>query len=102
MISLQNYSSTGIPRNSINGPLPSEANETPPGMASYSLRGGKYAVFTHKGPASDFPKTMQYIFSEWLPGSEYVLDNREHFEKPPEAYSPIDPNAQEEIWIPIQ
>ncbi len=74
----------------------------PDGMESYILEGGKYAVFLHHGPASDFPKTMQFIFDDWLPKSNYELDQREHFEILPEGYSPADPEAREEIWIPIK
>lgn len=73
-----------------------------PNMETYVLREGKYAVFIHHGPASAAAKTMQYIFGEWLPGSGYMLDSREHFEILPEGYSPVDPDATEEIWIPIK
>lgn len=74
----------------------------PDGMEAYTLRGGKYAVFIHKGPASAFPKTVQFIFAEWLPASEYELDNREHFEVLPEGYDRNDPDAEEEVWIPVK
>lgn len=74
----------------------------PDGMRGYSLGGGLYAVFVHRGPASAFVLTMRHIFEEWLPASEYELDDREHFEVLQEDWSPTDPNAQEEIWIPIR
>jgi len=74
----------------------------PDDMETYDLQGGKYAVFNHQGPAREAPKTMQYIFKEWLPKSEYTLDNREHFEVLPEGYNPMDPKATEEIWVPIK
>ncbi|MCP4107394.1 MAG: GyrI-like domain-containing protein [Desulfobacteraceae bacterium] len=74
----------------------------PDDMEPYSLNGGKYAVFIHKGPADEFLKTMQHIFGSWLPESEYKLDNREHFEILPEGYSPIAPDAREEVWVPIK
>lgn len=73
----------------------------PTNMETYSLPGGMYAVFIHCGPASDAVKTMQYIFGQWLPKSSYIIDNREHFEILPENYHPMDPEATEEIWIPI-
>ena len=74
----------------------------PSGMESYSLQGGKYAVFIHNGPANAFARTMRHIFGEWLPNSAYERDNREHFEILPEDYSPVDPNAKEEVWVPIK
>jgi AraC family transcriptional regulator len=59
-------------------------------------------VFIHIGQASTFPKTMQYIFGSWLPESEYTLDSREHFEVLPAQYDPRDPDAREDVWIPIK
>jgi len=74
----------------------------PDGMSSYNLEGGRYAVFIHKGPASFFPATMTQIFAGWLPSSGLEIDRREHFEVLEDGYSPTDPNASEEIWIPIK
>jgi AraC family transcriptional regulator len=74
----------------------------PEGMETYTLAGGKYAVFTHRGPASEAPATFHKIFGIWLPNSGYALDAREHFEILPPDYRPDDPEATEEIWIPIR
>ena len=72
----------------------------PEGMAPYVLQGGTYAIFVHNGPATDM-STILYIFQEWLPASEYTLDDREHFELLPENYDAFDANAREEIWVPV-
>lgn len=77
-------------------------NEVPEGMEGYTLNGGLYAVFEHQGPASSAPLIMRYIFGEWLPSSNYLLDQREQFEILPEGYDPLDPKAKEEIWIPVK
>jgi AraC family transcriptional regulator len=74
----------------------------PDEMESYILKGGLYAVFIHKGPASTGLKTFQYIFGIWLPGSRYVLDNRPHFELLGEKYKNEDPASEEEVWIPVK
>jgi AraC family transcriptional regulator len=76
--------------------------DVPSDMEIYDLQGGKYAVFNHQGPASEASKTMRYIFGEWIPNSEYTLDDREHFEVLPEGYNPMDPQATEEIWVPVK
>jgi AraC family transcriptional regulator len=76
--------------------------EVPDGMKTYILQGGLYAVFVHKGLASDFPKTLQYILGYWLPKSEYQLDHREHFEILGEKYKKDDSQSEEEVWIPIK
>jgi AraC family transcriptional regulator len=75
-------------------------DDLPESMAPYTLGGGSYAVFVHNGPATDL-STIVYIFQEWLPGSEYTLDDREHFELLAEGYDAFDANAREEIWIPV-
>jgi len=69
---------------------------------TYTIAGGLYAVFKHIGPASEFGRSMGYIFGEWLPNSSYELDTREHFEILSEGYRPDDRDAEEEIWIPIR
>ncbi len=74
----------------------------PNGFNKFILQSGLYAVFLHKGPAGEFPKTMQYIFTEWLPNSIYTLDNRTHFEKLGEKYKNNDAESEEEVWIPIR
>ncbi|MFV5703163.1 GyrI-like domain-containing protein [Flavobacterium sp. XS2P12] len=77
-------------------------NEIPEAMEPITLVGGLYAVFVHKGDVTTASKTFQYIFGTWLPNSEYVLDDRLHFELLGEKYKNNDPNSEEEIWIPIQ
>jgi AraC family transcriptional regulator len=69
----------------------------------FELTTGKYAVFLHKGTSTTFPKTAQYIYTEWLPNSEYELDDRPHFEVLGENYKGHE-NAEneEEVWIPIK
>lgn len=73
----------------------------PDGLYPYVLKGGLYAVFTHKGTPEQFQKTFMHIFMHWLPSSAYKLDNREHFELLPENYRTDDPEAIEEVWVPI-
>ena len=80
----------------------SDFDTIPDGMESFTLFGGLYAVFIHKGAASTGPKTFQYIFGEWIPSSDYALDNRPHFEILGKKYINDDPASEEEIWIPIK
>jgi AraC family transcriptional regulator len=71
-------------------------------MDRHRLRGGRYAVVVHEGPASTFAETMRYIFVTWLPASGYQLDQREHFEVLTKDYDPTSPDAREEVWVPIK
>ncbi len=73
----------------------------PDGMEAFNLNAGLYAVFNYKGPGND-PGVFQYIFSEWIPQSEYQLDTRPHFELLGEKYKNEDPESEEEIWIPVK
>lgn len=77
-------------------------NEIPEDMEPIILAGGLYAVFVHKGDVLTASKTFQYIFGTWLPNSEYILDDRMHFELLGEKYKNNDLSSEEEIWIPIQ
>lgn len=82
-----------------------EVNEFPAeggDLARYNFSGGLYAMFLHRGPASAFGKVIGQIFGQWLPSSGYLLDDRPHFEVLPKGYRMDDPDAEEEIWIPIK
>lgn len=71
----------------------------PDEMEPFELEGGLYAVFNHKGMGTEI---FQTIFSDWLPKSGYLLDNRPHFEILGEKYKQGSPESEEEIWIPIK
>jgi AraC family transcriptional regulator len=73
----------------------------PDNMEKFILPGGLYAVFYYKGSSNDM-SIFQYIFGTWLPNSDYLLDDRPHFELLGEKYKNADPNSEEEIWIPIR
>lgn len=79
-----------------------EFHEIPEGMEIISIPAGQYAVFLHKGITATFPQTMRYIFSDWLPSSGFLLDDRPHFEFMDERYlGPMNSKSEEEVWIPI-
>lgn len=71
-------------------------------METFVLPGGLYSVFDHKGDTKEITKTFQYILGTWLPASDYILDNRPHFEVLGDKYKNNDANSEEEIWIPIK
>jgi AraC family transcriptional regulator len=78
-------------------------NSIPEGFEKYEMPSGKYVVFLHKGTSAEFPKTAQYIYAEWLPNSEFELDDRPHFEVLGDNYKGHEnPESEEEVWIPIK
>ncbi|MDZ7613813.1 MAG: GyrI-like domain-containing protein [Flavobacteriaceae bacterium] len=80
----------------------SDFDNVPTEMETFVLASGQYAVFINKGETKEFQKTSQNIYNVWLPNSEYVLDNRPHFEVLGDKYKNNDLNSEEEIWIPIK
>ncbi|UXX78417.1 GyrI-like domain-containing protein [Reichenbachiella carrageenanivorans] len=79
------------------------STEVPSGMATLTLEGGQYAVFVHRGLASEFLITLHYILETWMPTSGYVPDtSRPQFEILGEKYRRDDPKSEEEIWFPIK
>jgi AraC family transcriptional regulator len=79
----------------------SDFDNVPPEMETFTLAGGLYAVFNYKGLNTD-DTIFRYIYGEWIPSSDYDLDNRPHFEILGNKYKNSDPTSEEEIWIPIK
>jgi AraC family transcriptional regulator len=71
-------------------------------METYILSNGLYAVFQYKGLSYESAAFYQYIYSVWIPNSEYELDDRPHFEVLGEKYKNNDPSSEEEVWIPLK
>jgi AraC family transcriptional regulator len=80
----------------------SDFDDHPTPMKTLIVPSGLYAVFLHLGPAAEAHKTYYYIFTEWLPNSEYVVDERPHFAVMDEKYKKDNPDSEEKIWIPIK
>lgn len=77
-------------------------DKVPDEMETYNLSSGLYAVFNYKGMSSGTAAFFHYIYNEWIPNSEFKLDDRAHFEVLGEKYKNNDPSSEEEIWIPIK
>ena len=74
----------------------------PDGMESLEIQEGLYAVINYKGDQSNVAAFFKSIYTEWLPSSDYELENRPQFEILCEKYKNNSPEAEEEIWIPIK
>jgi AraC family transcriptional regulator len=79
----------------------SDFNYIPENMHTLLVPSGDYAVFHYKGSSTD-TSIFNYIFSEWLPKSNYILDDRPHFEVLGEKYKNGDPTSEEDIYIPLK
>ncbi len=76
-------------------------DDVPDGLEKFILPAGLYAVFQYKGSSTD-PRIFQYIFGTWLPKSQYILDDRPHFEVLGERYRNEDSVSEEDICIPVR
>lgn len=76
-------------------------DNVPNGMEKLIIQNGLYAVFHYAGAANSAPSVYEYIFTKWIPDSDYKLDNRPHFDLLGEKYKNNDINSEEDIWIPI-
>lgn len=74
----------------------------PEKMETFVLSSGLYAVFHYIGSSTGITSFYQNIFTVWIPNSEYVLDDRPHFEILGEKYKNNNPLSEEDIWIPIK
>jgi AraC family transcriptional regulator len=67
------------------------------------IAGGKYAVFTHKGPYENFTHSYDYIFGKWIRDNSIELRDEPGFElylNSPDNTKPE--KLLTEIWIPIK
>lgn len=76
-------------------------SSVPEGMECFTLPAGLYAIFDYKGLNTD-SGIFIFIFTEWLPNSDYVLDDRPQFELLGAKYKNNDPDSEEEIYIPVR
>ncbi|MBU1011884.1 MAG: AraC family transcriptional regulator [Bacteroidetes bacterium] len=67
------------------------------------IAGGKYAIFKYKGPYTNLEQVYNYIFKNWLPASNYELEDKPCFEKylnNPEKHKPE--NYKTHIYVPLK
>lgn len=68
-----------------------------------TIAGGKYAIFKYKGPYTNLQQVYDYIFKNWLPASEFELEDKPCFEKylnNPEKNKPE--NYKTHIYVPLK
>jgi AraC family transcriptional regulator len=79
-----------------------DTTEIPDGMDELIIPSGEYAVFMHRGPAHEFPETLEKVMN-WMHDSGREFDARPQYEVLPVDYpGPASPEAEEEVWIPIK
>jgi AraC family transcriptional regulator len=81
----------------------SSLDDIPVTMVGKTLPAHHYALFTHRGAATDLARTFQTIFDEWFPRSDYAPANSFDFELYDARYNPHDESLSEvDIYIPVR
>lgn len=79
----------------------SNFDNVPDGMEKFIIPSGLYAVFHYVGAANSAVTPYKYIFTKWIPNSDYEIDNRPHFDVLGAKYKNNDIDSEEDLWIPI-
>ncbi|MBN2728577.1 MAG: GyrI-like domain-containing protein [Bacteroidales bacterium] len=74
----------------------------PKGMEKLIIPEGLYAIFHYKGMASNAEELFRYIYSKWLPNSEYEMDNRPFLAVMGEKYKGEDPESEENFLVAVR
>lgn len=81
----------------------SSTKDIPEGMTYKKVPAHRYAKFTHKGPLSKLDETYGYIYSQWLPNSEYEYDEDAcEIEWYDERFDKNSDNSEYDIYVPIK
>ncbi len=78
-----------------------EATGDMEGMEVVKIPGGKYAVFTHRGHISDFPKMVYTVWNKGLPDAGLEPTMEPDFELYDDRFDPKTGRGEVELWIPI-
>ena len=73
----------------------------PPELAGLSIPAHTYAVFSHEGHVSALRRTLNAIWSSWLPASAFAPVDAPAFERYDERFDPLTGNGTIEVWVPI-
>jgi len=77
-------------------------NNLPKQCASLKLDDRRYAVFTHRGHVSAIPKTIDTIWSKWVPDCGVQIAKAPCFELYRSEFNPDTGRGGMEVWIPLE
>lgn len=74
----------------------------PDGMTGVDMPACTYAVFAYNGGlGEELPKTMQYIFGDWLPNSDFEISG-DDFEYYDDRFNPVTGKGTFYIYLPVK
>jgi len=80
----------------------SSTAEIPDGMAAWTVPGGMFAVFTHRGRIENIGATVHEIHRVWLPSSQYEHAEMAEVEVYDHRFCPDREDSEMEYWVPIR
>jgi AraC family transcriptional regulator len=80
----------------------SDFSDLPREFARVRIPEQKYAVFTHDEHISTIRRTVNTIWTHWLPVSGFKAADAPSFERYDEKFDPLTGNGGLEIWIPVR
>jgi AraC family transcriptional regulator len=78
-----------------------DASSIPDGMERIDVPAATYAIFTHRGSIDLFGETLQGIYGEWLPASEYRRAAGADIELYDRRWTGGE-DSELEVWIPVE
>lgn len=79
-----------------------DTSHLPAGMISIKVAGLRYAVFAHTGHVSLLPKTIDSIWTKWVPECGLPISAAPCFELYTQDFNPSTGMGGMEIWIPLE
>lgn len=80
----------------------SDSAQTNSQLVELKLGKAEYATIVHMGPISKISKTLDFIWKEWLPNSDYESTGEFELEIYDERFSPSSAESEMEIGIPVR
>jgi AraC family transcriptional regulator len=79
-----------------------DPHKLPVGMTSVKIDARRYAVFTHTGHVSALPKTIDTIWTRWVPECGLKIANAPCFERYTSEFNGDTGMGGMEIWVPLE
>jgi len=80
----------------------SEVPVVPEGMMSCQLKKHTYAVFPHCGSIDHLNETINWIFTDWIPGSGYQAMENYFFELYDDRFQPGSDDSILFVYVPVE
>jgi AraC family transcriptional regulator len=75
--------------------------DLPAGMVAHTVPAGAFAVFTHRGPISEFGDTVAAAYRDWLPQSGFQHAGTADVELYDHRFCVDGEDSEMEYWVPV-